>query len=434
MRRAVAIVTLLWAGVARGDEAAPPWSDPGDVPIPVWARSVAATKNDAAIYAEPGKVDARRGSVAMGARLPFFGTRRAPNCTGRWMNVGPLAWICSDVAEWTGDEPSAALLGTHPWQALQPLRQGTRGLPPIEPSSATDDGLPYRYYFAGADGAYGFVNLGSALDDAPDQELEKGFAVAAIDEKKAHGETWIQSKKGRWIATRELVPARSFLFHGELVGEKLDVAWVASDKASVYADERASRATGSRVRFEHVRVLEHNEKTGMVKIEGGSWMRARELGIARLAPPPPEAAEGERWIDVDLAQQTLVAYEGQKPVFATIVSTGRGPKGTDAATPPGTHRIWVKIFTTKMDNLDKEDAETHYAIEDVPWVQFFDKAVALHGAFWHRDFGHVHSHGCVNLAPLDARWLFAFTAPLLPRGWTASFPTKLEPGTIVRVR
>jgi len=121
-------------------------------------------------------------------------------------------------------------------------------------------------------------------------------------------------------------------------------------------------------------------------------------------------------------------------VFATLVSTGKGPPGSDSATRRGTFRIWVKVFTTKMDNLDREDVDRHYAIEDVPWVQFFDKAIALHAAFWHRDFGRVRSHGCVNLAPLDARWLFAFTSPHLPLGWTAVLPTKIEQGTIVRVR
>jgi lipoprotein-anchoring transpeptidase ErfK/SrfK len=166
-------------------------------------------------------------------------------------------------------------------------------------------------------------------------------------------------------------------------------------------------------------------------------MRARELSRATLAAPPAEAggeAATERWIDVDLAQQTIVAYEGTKPVFASLVSTGKGPPRSDFATPVGVHRIWVKIFTTKMDNLEKEDIEKHYALEDVPWVQFFDKAVALHGVFWHRDFGHIHSHGCVNLAPIDARWLYAFTSPHLPMGWTAVFPTRAEPGAVVRVR
>ncbi|MGH7328819.1 MAG: L,D-transpeptidase, partial [Polyangiaceae bacterium] len=87
-----------------------------------------------------------------------------------------------------------------------------------------------------------------------------------------------------------------------------------------------------------------------------------------------------------------------------------------------------------MGNVERDDVDEHYSIEDVPFVQFFDHAVALHGAFWHREFGRVRSHGCVNLAPLDATRLFDFTWPHLPRGWTAVFPTSLEKGTLVRVR
>jgi hypothetical protein len=435
MKRA-AILVFLTAGAASADDAMPPWSS--DVPIPAWARSVAPSKSDAAIYVSPGDLDTRRGSAQLGARLPFFAAQRGPGCAGRWLEVGPLAWMCSDVADVTADEPGAPQLGTRQWMlpdgtnALLPRRPGARALPPIEPAITTDDGLPYRYYFAGADGASGFSNLANALDDAPDQDLEKGFAVAAIDERKAHGESWIKTKKNRWIAARQLVPSRSFLFHGDMIEDgKLDVAWIATEKASVFANERATQASGTRVRFEKVHVLE--QKNAMVRVGDKEWIRARDLAQARLAPPPDGAGD-ERWIDVDLAQQTLVAYEGARPVFATIVSTGRGPQGSDAATPKGTHRIWVKIFTTKMDNLDKDDVEHHYAIEDVPWVQFFDKAVALHGAFWHRDFGHVHSHGCVNLAPIDARWLFVFTSPNMPQGWTATFPTPIERGTLVRVR
>ncbi len=402
------------------------------------------------MYAEPGKLDARRGSAQPGARLPLFATRRAAGCTGRWLNVGPLAWMCSDVADFSADEPLAPALGTHAWLAggqdlTRPSRPGSRPLPPIDPVSTTDDGLPYRYYFAGRNGANGFANLANALDDAPDQELEAGFAVAILEEQSAHGERWGRTKKGRWVAMRELVPARANLFHGEVLGEIEPrekagaLAWVVSDRASVFSSEKADRPSAVRVRFEKVRIHEEKERSGVVKVsadgEAPAWMRVRDLARVRLAPPPPEVrGEDERWIDVDLSQQTVIAYEGKRPVFATVASTGKGPAGSDSATHPGTFRIWVKVFTTKMDNLDKEEADRHYAIEDVPWVQFFDKAIALHGAFWHRDFGHVHSHGCVNLAPLDARWLFAFTAPHLPAGWTAVLPAKVEPGAVIRVR
>jgi len=439
--------------VAFAADELPPWTDVGDVPMPQWARSVAPNKAESAIYSEPGKIEARRGSAQPGARLPLYGTKRGPGCQGRWLNVGPLAWMCSDVADYSGDDPTSPALGTHPWTKVgtedlsRPTRPGTRGLPPIDPVSSTDDGLPYRYYFAGRDGAMGFANLNSALEDAPDQELEPGFAVALLEEKTAHGQRWGRTKKGRWVSMRELTPARANLFHGELIVEddKVTIAWVVSEKASVYATEATDRASGgTRVRFEKVKVYEEkqirkDQLSVRISADGetpAQWMRAKDLSRPKVQAPPPEVnvEASERWIDVDLKEQAIVAYEGKKPVFATLVSSGKGPPGSEFATHPGTFRIWVKVFTTKMDNLDKEEVDRHYAIEDVPWVQFFDKAIALHGAFWHRDFGHVHSHGCVNMAPLDALWLFAFTSPHLPLGWTAVLPTKVEQGAVIRVR
>jgi hypothetical protein len=432
------VVLTMASPLFAADDSIPAWIDPGDMPIPTWVRSVAPNRAESAMYAEPGKIDARRGSAQPGARLPLFGTRRGPGCNGRWLNVGPLAWMCSDVADFTPDEPGTPALGTRPWlmdgeDQARPYRPGAKSvLPPIEPSVAGDDGLPYRYYFAGRDGAFGFQNLQTALDDSPDQDLEPGFAVAMLEEAHAHGETWGRTKKGRWVAMREMVPARSNLFHGELLDGPKNIAWIVSDKANAYGSEKLDKPKGVRVRFEKIVVDE--EKKDAVRA-GDAWVRSRDIARARFVEPPPEVTgESERWIDVDLNQQTLIAYEGKKPVFATLVSTGKGPPGTDFATHPGTFRIWVKVFTSKMDNLNNEDADKHYAIEDVPWVQFFDKAIALHGAFWHHEFGHVHSHGCVNLSPLDARWLFAFTSPHLPSGWTAVLPTKIEQGAVIRVR
>lgn len=432
---------------AHAETGLPPWTDAGDVPVPEWARSVAPNRAESAIYAEPGKLEMRRGSAQPGARLPLYATKRAPGCQGRWLGVGPLAWICSDVAEYSADPPVAPALGTRPWalenaDTIRPPRPGARPLPPIDPESANDDGLPYRYYFAGRDGASGFSNLANALDDAPDQELEPGFAVAILEERSAHGEKWGRTKKGRWVAMRELSPARPTLFHGKRIDDgKLEVAWIVNDKASVYPAAKLEKPSGTRVRFEAVTVYEASGSgaSAMVRItppnEPAAWLRAKDVSRPNVAAPPAEVkGETERWIDVDIAQQSLVAYEGANPVFATIVSTGKGPPGSEFATRVGVHRIWVKIFTTKMDNLDKDEADRHYALEDVPWVQFFDKAIALHGVFWHRELGHIHSHGCVNLAPIDARWLYSFTSPHLPSGWTAVLPTVIERGTVIRVR
>ena len=76
-------------------------------------------------------------------------------------------------------------------------------------------------------------------------------------------------------------------------------------------------------------------------------------------------------------------------------------------------------------------ADGPYSIEDVPWIMYFQGSYALHGAFWHGNFGHNMSHGCVNLSPADARTLFMWSEPRLPDGWHGVFATDARPGTRV---
>jgi hypothetical protein len=413
---ALAATTLLAAGV-RADAPVTPWVEEGEVPLASWARSVAAKPGergragDMVLFAGPSRAAGRRGVTAPGATLPIFGVKRGGGCNGRWWLVGPYAWTCSDDALLLPDEATA----------------------PERPVGA--DGLPREYFFVGPQGASAYASLDLADEGSPDRELDGGWGVAVTEKRISHGERWGRTGKGLWIALRDLGAARPSLFHGELLGDgPLDLAWVLPEHASVWPDPTPkAKPRDARARFQVVHVLE--DRAPYLRVGEGEWMLARDLARPHLAAPPAEVTRaGERWIDVDLASQTLVAYEGARPVLATLVSTGRGAPGTDSATPPGVHRIWVKLLVSDMGNVERDDQDAHYSLEDVPYVQFFDRAVALHGTYWHRDFGRVHSHGCVNLPPLDARWLFDFTGPRLPAAWVATYPTPVDPGTVVRVR
>jgi hypothetical protein len=166
----------------------------------------------------------------------------------------------------------------------------------------------------------------------------------------------------------------------------------------------------------------------------GWWMRQAEGTIAKPGPVPTDLKPGEKWIDVNLKTQTLIAFEGDKPVFATLVSTGRMDdevKEKDHRTKPGSFRIREKHIAATMDGDVASDGP--YSIEDVPWIMYFNGSIALHGAFWHQNFGHVQSHGCVNLSPVDARSLFGWTDPKLPAGWHGVMATDDNPGTRVVV-
>jgi hypothetical protein len=411
---AVAAVVLAGSG-ARGEPPLPPWYPEAELAPPAWARSVVPRSadrqhpGDLVLFSEPARTSARRGVTAAGTSLPFFGTRRGTGCSGTWWLAGPLAWACSDEAELSAEEPVAS----------------------ASPSPGAD-GLSAQYFFVGREGAAAYATLAAAEEGTSDRELEGGWGVAAVERGSVQGAPWIRTSKGLWIAVKDLVAARPSTFRGEVIeGGRLDVAWVLADRANVWpGPSPRDKVREFRPRFQVVHVRE--ESGAMVRVDDGAWMLARDLARPTAAPPPAEVnSRGEHWIDVDLASQTLVAYEGGVPAYATLVSTGRAG---DDATPRGVHRIWVKLLASDMGNSDRADAEAHYSLEDVPFVQFFDHAVGLHGTYWHRDFGHARSHGCVNLAPLDARWLFAFTGPRFPAGWAAVYPTPFDEGTVVRVR
>jgi hypothetical protein len=332
--------------------------------------------------------------------------------------LGPMAWLCRSTVQLSASPP----------------------LLPTDLLPEPPDGLPFRYYFVSRNGSASYRSFEFADMAEPEQELQPGFSVTVVEQRARGADVYGRTHRERWVPMRDLIPVRPFLFHGEDIAEgRLDVAWVLDDRTPVFAKPDGitrARAPSSKMRFEVVRVFEEVKRPGgvFVRVGDGLWMRARDLRQPTAAPRPDGVLPGERWIDVELASQTLVAYQGDTPVFATLVSTGKGAQGTATATPKGVHRIWVKLRSSTMDNLDDENASSSYAIEDVPYVQFFHKGVALHAAFWHRNFGRVRSHGCVNLAPLDAQRLFRFTGPRLPAGWTASFPTEFEPGTVIRVR
>ncbi|HKA87866.1 MAG TPA: L,D-transpeptidase family protein, partial [Haliangiales bacterium] len=158
------------------------------------------------------------------------------------------------------------------------------------------------------------------------------------------------------------------------------------------------------------------------------FVRLADLHMARAAAPPDEVGPDERWIDVDLDEQVLVAYEGTRPAYATLVSTGK-PR---FPTPEGIYRIWLKYAETDMNGQMGD--EQPYSVATVPWTMFFARDLGFHTAYWHDRFGEARSHGCVNLAPRDARWLYFWAAPDVPSGWSMVQGIVERPGSVVRIR
>jgi hypothetical protein len=158
----------------------------------------------------------------------------------------------------------------------------------------------------------------------------------------------------------------------------------------------------------------------------GTWLVRSDpvTRIDAIGELPYMVGPDDLWIDVSLHRQTLVLYRGLRPIFVTLVSTGvdvDGDPETTHATPKGHFRIQSKHVSWRMaaDEKPKEGGETdpRYRIDDVPFVQYFQAGYALHAAFWHDSFGQPKSHGCINLSPRDALFLFGQTEPKVPETW-----------------
>lgn len=135
----------------------------------------------------------------------------------------------------------------------------------------------------------------------------------------------------------------------------------------------------------------------------------------------------EKWIEVSLDQQMLRAWEGNNIVLEFPVSSGLW-----APTPKGTFHIWYKTRAQKMEGGSKE-LGTYYNLPNVPNNMFFYRGYAVHGAYWHNNFGQPMSHGCVN-APLDkVATLFEWAGPIVPSGQNYIRASADNPGTKVFV-
>jgi hypothetical protein len=132
------------------------------------------------------------------------------------------------------------------------------------------------------------------------------------------------------------------------------------------------------------------------------WIDRQFMRPVDLQTTPPTGVTDDRWIEINLYNQTMSVYDHGQLVYATMVATGMAP----FYTRPGLFQIENKKVTENMSGAFEADRSDYYYLEDVPWTMYYDEERALHGAYWRTLFGYPQSHGCVNLSPGDAHWLF----------------------------
>ena len=370
------------------------------------------------IYAAADDSAPIRGRIPMGRAFEVFARVQGPDCETQWADIGYGGFICLDRTRPAGDRQPR----------LEPKMRGYGGLTPYF-YAKIEKGKPAPRFRSLSD-----LDTGAE----PVDHLAAGTDYAFIARKRHRGQIVLIDDRGRVVREQDVRKFRPSHFEGhDLEQSPLDdgrtIGWVVRwPAATTYAaPDTEAEATGE---------IDHHTKLDLdaepVRTEGGDWYHLADGSWlpgkdVRAFVPATDRPDGiladEVWLDVDLDQQTMTAYQGSTPTFVTLVSSGY-----KAPTPRGIFRIHNKQAVGRMSSSPGDAA--FYDVQAVPFIQYFTGGFAIHGAYWHDYFGRPISHGCVNLSPRDARRIFELTTPSTAEGWVHAYEVEGHLGTAVRIR
>ncbi len=281
------------------------------------------------------------------------------------------------------------------------------------------------YVFAAEAGAPGLAPVGEGVKVG---SLRRGSGVAITGSLELESISGLRrfavTADGYLVPTDRLRPALGATWHGlELDKVGLPVAFVHKLGVHTYSfsDGKAVKHDDDVERRAAVPLTGKFRTVGGVRFEEtreGEWMRAQDLVLIVKRHKYPEFVHaGQKWLDVSIANQTLTAYEGTHPVYATLISTGRDTlkdPATSASTPRGSFRVVGRHVTRAIDT---KEVGGSFDVADAPWVLDLDGGFALTGAFWGDGMGEAGTFHNVELAPIDAHRLWAWAGGELPDGW-----------------
>lgn len=324
---------------------------------------------------------------------------------------GPAEGLCAPRSQLRYAD-SCSDLGPGAQAARQQQEQGLAGLPlPTKSIDPNDSYLPFSYIRLSSDDPTWLYPTPQDARNGTNayRAIEAGFDyVSWLECQIVDGRAIYMVEPGVYVrggSDCSRIGTSNFTGLHFYRPPQRDFAWVLG---GVYASQEpgpnAAQSTRWVSRYEVVTILEEQQVGDFVwyRIGPDQWLEQRLLAVVRPGQDKPEGVEGESWISINLYEQTVSIYEQGELVFATISSTGlRG-----WWTQPGTFQVYAKLERDTMSGAFEADRSDYYYLQDVPWVLYYDQARAIHGAYWHNGYGYPRSHGCVNLSPADARWIF----------------------------
>lgn len=271
--------------------------------------------------------------------------------------------------------------------------------------------VPFRYYHITEYSTNTYSSLDAAINKSgPLRQIGPGELIylTYIDVAETSQGTYFLLPSGEWMPGAGTRVSAPNLFQGlEFVRTpRIPFGWVVFG-----VDVRSS--PGYAYGIPIVRSLPKHavvQVFNTINVEGEEWLLigpdewvpARQVGVVYPNTNPPAGVTGGRWLDIDLAEQTLAVYDNHQLVFASLVATGMEPYWTR----PGLFQIYSMKETENMSGSFEADRSDYYYLENVPYTLYFDKARAIHGAYWRTSLGYDQSHGCVNMSIGDAAWVF----------------------------
>jgi hypothetical protein len=256
--------------------------------------------------------------------------------------------------------------------------------------------------------------------------LDAGFNFVTVLNSQ---EGWTEINSGRWVRSEHLGGAPNISrFAGVLLPDRplmYPIAWTLINLYPSRAPGKGPSTSNPLLyRYTRVNLYAAVEVDGWLWYQVGAEQWVHQTHVAKYDPiTRPSEVDTENWIGIDLYEQTAVAYEGNKPVFATLIAAGLAQWPTHE----GLYHIYFRRQRHTM-NGGRAGYDFYY-IEEVPWTMFFDEGRALHGAYWHDEFGYRHSHGCINLSLTDAHWLYQWVAEQM--GSSASADVESGPAVYI---